>query len=132
MKKSALFPASSKSVIVISLARAKALIDEVPNGLLFAMEYELKHPKCGACGHKSVKFQRGLDVCPKCGGKVLRIRVTLAQKGVENPSNVTPPGQGAFAGISAHQAKVQYNLFKHFDRNAVNPDGSRGGYRCGL
>jgi DNA-directed RNA polymerase subunit RPC12/RpoP len=117
------------AVIIINAVQAKEIIHSIPDGLIFGMEYEYKHPKCGGCGFKSVKFQRGLDICPKCGAKVVFKRVTLAQKGVSNPANVTAPGQGWFDGISADEAESRYNLFKHYDRNARNDDGSRGGYR---
>ena len=117
------------AVIVINASQAKELIKSLPNGLIFGMEYEYKHPKCEKCGCKSVKFERGLKVCHKCGGKVVFKRVTLAQKGVSNPANVTAPGQGWFDGISAEDAEARYNLFKHYDRNAKNSDNTRGGYR---
>ena len=86
-------------------------------------------PSAKKCGCKSVKFERGLKVYHKCGGKVVFKRVTLAQKGVSNPANVTAPGQGWFDGISAEDAEARYNLFKHYDRNAKNSDNTRGGYR---
>ena len=114
------------AVIVINKVQAKEIIHSIPDGLIFGMEYEYKHPKCEKCGCKSVKFERGLKVCHKCGGKVVFKRVTLAQKGVSNPANVTAPGQGWFDGISAEEAEARYNLFKHYDRNARNNDNTRG------
>lgn len=115
--------AKNAVAVIINLEVAKALIHSVNDGKIFSIRYGYKHPKCGACGHKSVKFTRGLDTCPKCGGEVVFERVTLAQKGVENPANATKPGQGAFEGISAAEAEAKYNLFKHYDRNC-------GSYRC--
>ena len=120
---------AKNTVVTISKIEAKELIHSIPNGLIFSMEYIYKHPYCADCGHKSVKFKRGLEVCPKCGGKVKFNRVTLAQKGVCNPANCTKPGHGVFDGMSAKEAEEKYNLFKHFDRNAKNDDGTRGCYR---
>ena len=121
---------AKNTVVVISAADVKNLIHAIPNGLIFSMEYVYKHPYCSECGMKSVKFKSGLTTCPKCGGAVKFKRVTLAQKRVSNPANCTKPGHGAFDGISAEEAEFKYNLFKHYDRNAKNDDGTRGCYRC--
>ena len=93
------------------------LIDLIPNGKIFGIEFELKQPYCSKCGCKSVKFQRGLDTCHKCGGKVRFIRIAAAQKGVVNPRISTTPGHGYFDGLSAGQAKKLYGLLKFYDIN---------------
>lgn len=113
---------AEKSVVIINRNTVKDLIHKVNNGKIFSIRYGYRHPKCSGCGFKSVKFERGLDTCPKCGSPVAFERITLAQKGVENPANATKPGTGYFDGISAEVAEEKYNLFKHYDRNA-------GGYR---
>lgn len=109
--------ANAVSVVTINRNSVKELIHSVKDGKIFSIRYGYRHPKCGACGHKSVKFERGLDTCPKCGGAVVFERITLAQKGVENPANATKPGCGYFDGMSADEAERKYNLFKHYDRN---------------
>ena len=120
---------AKNTIVIINATEVKNLIHSIPNGLIFGMEYDYKHPYCSECGHKSVKFKRGLTACPKCGGAVKFKRVTLAQKGVYNPANCTKPGEGMFDRMTAEEAEVKYNLFKHYDRNAKNNDGTRGCYR---
>ena len=34
------------AVIVINKVQAKEIIHSIPDGLIFGMEYEYKHPKC--------------------------------------------------------------------------------------
>lgn len=109
----------SVPVINVNILRSQlaVLIDMIPNGKIFGIEFELKHPYCTGCGRKSVKFKKGLHTCDKCGAKVRFIRVAAAQKGVVNPRVSTTPGCGVMDGISATKAKQVYNLLKFYDVN---------------
>jgi hypothetical protein len=103
----------------------KALIESVKKGKFFSMHFERVSPKCETCNKSSKKWV-GLETCPICGAVLSFERETIAQKGVENPANPADKPNGL--GISAKDA-LEMNWVKYYDCNAINKDGSKGGYR---
>jgi hypothetical protein len=123
----------TNTTIVVSIATIRSIIHSIKDGVMFGITFERRTPKCTGCG-RSLKSFKGKTHCHFCGSELSFERVTVAQKGVENPGNpsVTKPGQGIVNGISAEKAEEVYNLLKFYDVNAINKDGSKGGYRsCG-
>ena len=121
------------NIVYLSSADIKSIVANIKDGAMFGITFERRTPKCPGCG-RSLKSFKGKTHCHFCGSELSFERVTVAQKGVENPGNssVTKPGQGYFDGISAEKAEEVYNILKFYDVNAVNKDGSKGGYRsCG-
>ena len=102
----------------ITANEVKSLIENVKKGQFFSMHFERVSPKC----EKWV----GLETCPICGNALSFERETLAQRGVENPHNPADKPNGN--GISAKEAMAM-DWVKYYDVNAVNNDGSKGGYR---
>ena len=103
----------------------KSLIESVQKGKFFSMHFERVAPKCEKC-NKSNKKWIGLETCPICGAVLSLVRETLAQRGVENPANPADKPNGN--GVSAKEA-LEMDWVKYYDCNAVNKDGSKGGYR---
>ena len=121
------------NIVIINRNAVKDIIRNIADGVMFGITFNRRTPKCKGCG-RSLKSFIGKETCHFCGSELSFERVTVAQKGVENPSNlsITKPGCGAFDGATAEQAELLWNVLKFYDVNAINKDGSKGGYRsCG-
>ena len=110
---------------VISPEQVAGIIDDIKRGQFFTMVFNRVAPKCTACGESNKKWQGLLD-CPKCGARLSYVRETIAQTGVSNPHNESIKPKGT--GESAKEAKLDGRI-KFYDMNAINPDGTKGGYR---
>ena len=117
---------SDVAAVVVTSAIVKNMLHELKNGTMVGITFNRRTPKCNGCG-RSLKSFNGKTHCHFCGSELSFERTTVAQKGVENPSNkkATP--------INAKRAEKKYDLFAFYDVNAKNKDGSIGGYRqCGF
>lgn len=94
---------------------------------IFSMIYKRIAPKCASCGKSNKKWE-GIDVCPHCGGQIMKYRFATCKLGVTDPKHTTKPGEGKFKGESFEDALADGRL-KYFDMNVENEDGTKGNYR---
>ena len=94
---------------------------------IFSMIYKRSAPKCNSCGRSNKKWE-DVDVCPHCGGQIMKYRFATAKLGVTDPQNALKPGTGKYKGESFEEALEKGRMI-YFDMNVENPDGTKGNYR---